>query len=352
MSVILQAVPYLGGAAVTGLALWFLRPLAHRLGLVDQPGDRKIHSHDTPLIGGIAMFLGLGTILVILRPPFPGLLPFLTATGLLLLVGMADDFLELSVRLRFVMQTVAALAMAVWGGVSVQHLGDLLGVGWVALGGWSLPFTVICIVGLINAVNMIDGLDGLSGSLSLVSFLFLAGAAWQAGRGAETAVALAFVTVLIPFLAVNARLGRGNAMVFMGDAGSTFLGFALAWFTVLLTQGDSPALRPVTALWLVAVPLIDMFSAFLRRTLEKGRPFEPDRRHFHHVLLRRGLSVNGVVAVMAGGAILCAGAGLAADRLGVPDPWMFYGILVLFAVCHLLACRLWKRLERSGGRMP
>ncbi|MBF0424218.1 MAG: undecaprenyl-phosphate alpha-N-acetylglucosaminyl 1-phosphate transferase [Magnetococcales bacterium] len=328
-------------AVVTGAALLVGVPLARRIGLVDRPDSRKIHIGDKPLIGGAGMFLGLLAAFHFLDLNIPESPHLLLAMSILVLVGVLDDSMNLSVSLRFIVHITVAFFLAWWGGVGVFYLGDLFAFGPVYLGNGMVVFTVICVVGVINAVNMVDGLDGLGGGLGLVSFTLIALLSLNAGLGDVTLLAMAFIAVLLPFLAFNVRWFGRPAALFMGNAGSTFLGFSLAWFMVYLTQGDHRVLRPVAAVWLIAVPLIDMFSVLLRRVLQGRPPFAADRKHFHHLLLHLGWSVNRTVLFLTGLALLCGAIGILGDRLGIPEYLMFAAILTIFAGYFWGSTRLW-----------
>ncbi|MEO5371694.1 MAG: hypothetical protein H7833_16625 [Magnetococcus sp. DMHC-1] len=336
------------GMTVTYAALWAGRPLAHRIGLVDHPDARKIHVGNKPLIGGAGMFLGLLTAVFFLNLNLPEMLYLFVAIAILVLVGVVDDYLDLSVALRFGVHITVAMIMAWWGGLDINYLGNLLAFGVIYLGGWSVLFTVICMVGVINAVNMADGLDGLGGALSLVSFVLIATLAGLSGNQEATLLAMAFISVLLPFLAFNVRWRGRPATLFMGNAGSTFLGFALAWFMVYLTQGTHPSLRPVTAVWLIAVPLIDMFSVMLRRILQKRHPFAPDRKHFHHLLLHLGWSVNRTVLFLAGLSLVFGLLGILGDRLKIPEYVMFVAILATFWGYFRESTRLWETSAKGA----
>ncbi|MBF0142673.1 MAG: undecaprenyl/decaprenyl-phosphate alpha-N-acetylglucosaminyl 1-phosphate transferase [Magnetococcales bacterium] len=343
-----MAVPYHAFViALVGcsLGLWLGIPLASRIGLVDRPGGRKQHRSVTPLVGGAAMFVGAVPGLLSISEPMPHLTRFLLVVTIIMIVGVWDDLVGLRVRYRFLTEFAVALAITLYGGVAVRTLGDLLGFGVVNLHEWASLFTMLCVVGVVNAFNMTDGLDGLAAGLSLVSFVLLTGLAWGAGRMGEAFGLGVLVAVLLPFFGVNSRLfGRSQAATFMGDAGSKFLGFTLAWFTIALSQGENPAFAPVTALWLIALPLIDMFSSIVRRLAWKRPPFGPDLDHLHHLLWRRGWGVNAIVLGMMAISLAFGLVGIILPLLGVPDFLMFFGILGIFG----LYCR-WG-LRRWGGR--
>ncbi|MBF0176182.1 MAG: undecaprenyl-phosphate alpha-N-acetylglucosaminyl 1-phosphate transferase [Magnetococcales bacterium] len=339
----------LSGGAVTCVVLWMGRSLAHRIGLVDHPDTRKVHIGDKPLIGGAGMFLGLLVAFFLLDLDIPELHHLRLAIAILVLVGVLDDYLNLSVALRFVVHITVAVIMAWWGGVGIYYLGDLFALGPIYLGNWMVIFTVICVVGVINAVNMADGLDGLGGGLGLVTFTLIVLLSLEAGLWNVAVLAAAFIVVLLPFLGFNVRWFGRPASLFMGNAGSTFLGFSLAWFMVYLTQGDHHVLRPVTAIWLIAVPLIDMFSVLLRRILQKRPPFAPDRKHFHHLLLHLGWSVNRTMLFLTGLSLLCGVVGILGERLNIPEYVMFAGILMVFFGYFWGSTRLWSVAPAHSG---
>jgi UDP-GlcNAc:undecaprenyl-phosphate GlcNAc-1-phosphate transferase len=343
--------------AVTAALVAVLRPLAVRIGLVDVPKGRKSHHGPVPLIGGVAMFLAL--VASCLAPAvtglswnLPGLPSFLTAGGLLVAVGVADDFLELTPGARFVAQASAALVMALGAGVLLADLGPMTLTGrTLELGLLAIPFTIFATVGVINALNMCDGMDGLSGSQALVSLggFAIALALWG-GAGADALIAV-LAGGVAGFLLFNMRLpGRARASVFMGDAGSMFLGFALTWFAVSLSQGPDPVLKPAAALWFIMVPIIDAVAMMLRRIVKGRSPFAPDREHLHHIFLLAGFSVNETVAIMAGLSATGVAIGLASTWLGLHDlavagAFLGVGLLYFWMIMH--AWRVMRFLSRS-----
>lgn len=319
----------------TGLLLWVLRPLALRIGLVDLPGGRKSHQGNIALVGGVAMFCALTFSALLLESPLGGLRTFFAGSLLLLIVGILDDFDELPTWSRFVAQLLAALMMTLWGGVEVTDLGAITGAGNVTLGHWAIPFTIFATIGVINAWNMSDGLDGLAGGLALMAFLILGYIAISAGRGTEGQLLFLLAGVVGAFLLFNIRFPRRpQALVFMGDAGSMFLGFALAWFAISLSQGENRAMTPVTALWILALPLIDAVSILIRRLFERRPPFKAARDHLHHILLSCGFSVNNAVGFILVLATAMGALGLLGFHHGLSEHLLFYGFLVLFAI-HL-----------------
>ncbi|OSM02366.1 MraY family glycosyltransferase [Magnetofaba australis] len=336
---------FLIALAATLASLEALRRIAPRLGLMDRPDARKRHAVPTPLVGGLALNIGVfvGWLCDPALVADPAVQSLMLGMGALLIVGVWDDRRELSVRVRFLTQIGAAAVLIVWGDVTVRQLGDLVGVGLIELGPLHGLFTAICVVGVINALNMVDGLDGLSGSLALVSLLTLLALAMTAGQAQDMRVIALLLGGVVGFWLYNARIfGRSRALVFMGDAGSMVLGLALAWLTIHMTQQTPAAMSASSALWVVLVPLVDMFSSLFRRLSEGSKPFGADRRHFHHWLQANGLSVNATVLTMSALAVLGGAAAFWGDASGVPQWVRFVAINLLCFVYFLSVRRFWR----------
>lgn len=331
---------------VTSFGLWVLRPVAVSIGLVDKPGGHKTHNGEIPLIGGIAMYLGLVVPLVVYQP-FPHWGTYIFASGLLLITGAADDYRELRVSTRMLMQLLAGLVMAQGAQNVLWSLGDIGGLGVVELGFLAVPFTLLCVVGVINALNMSDGMDGMAGSLALITVVLVMVLVWLQGSQEKLGLLLLFPAVLIPFLVVNlCSSWRKCGRAFMGDAGSTVLGFSLAWILIAYSQGEDAVFRPVTALWLIAVPLIDTVSIMIRRMLKGRSPFMPDRQHFHHVLLAAGLTSQQTLLVVVAVSVLMGGIGIAGEIALVPE-WQMVAGFVMFGLLYLVAVQHAWRVKRA-----
>jgi UDP-GlcNAc:undecaprenyl-phosphate GlcNAc-1-phosphate transferase len=335
-------VVFLLSASLIGL---LLRP-AQTLNWVDHPCTRKRHGHPTPLVGGVGMFLAfcIGVLLLPVRPDdLPVLLGGMT---LLMLVGLYDDIHHLRPVIRFLIQGSAVLLMAFVGHLSIGELGNLFGFGGIHLDWLSLPFTIIGVIGVINAMNMIDGLDGLAGGTALIAvfwlLVFLLGAP-LVDHG-NVGVLLVLAMAIVGFLVHNIRHPwRARATVFMGDAGSTMLGFVLGWFLVDLSQGQRAVMDPITAVWILAIPLMDTVSVMVRRVLAGQSPCAADRRHLHHLLLDSGLSHGRVVAVMLGLTFVLGGLGVLADALDIPSPVRFYAFFGLSCLYLFFTAEMAKR---------
>ena len=332
-----------------GLLFW-LRPVAIRIGLVDAPNRRKAHEGRVPLVGGMAMFCGFTLAALTLDIGLMAYRSFFAAAAILVVVGILDDMHELSSRARFGAQILAAVLMAYWGGVVLHDLGAIgFGGGVIVLSGWEIVFSVFATVGVINALNMSDGLDGLAGGLSLIALLGLAYVADRAGLASERTLLAMLVVVVVGFLLFNMRLPwRHQALVFMGDAGSMFLGFAITWFFIAMSQGEDRAMAPVAALWLLMVPLFDTIWLILWRFSQGRSPTSSDVGHLHHVLQMTGMGAATSVWVMLAIAALGAVTGITALAAGVAESTMFYLFLGLFAAYCMLMAVSWYRRRLLG----
>jgi colanic acid biosynthesis glycosyl transferase WcaI len=337
----------------TSLLVYFLSSRAHAVGLLDKPSGRKVHETDTPTVGGIAIFGGFLLALYFSSLIDVYLVGFVVPASLLVGVGALDDVVNMSPRSRFTVQILAGLLMTVAGGVVVAQLGALLVPGTVITTGvLAIPFTIICLVGLVNAFNMMDGIDGLAGSLTLIAFLGLGTVAYIGGQ-LSMVEGLSFLCFsLLAFLAFNVRhLWRKQADIFLGDCGSTFLGFSVLWFSVSLSQGEHAVMTPVTPLWFVVLPLFDMTTVMIRRVRSKRHPFEADREHLHHLFLAIGFSVAQTVLILTAVASVLALAGIAGLYLGVPENAMLALYLGLFAGYYYLVMHSWEKMRFLGRQI-
>ncbi len=341
------------GFIVTILMVGLLRPAALHIGLIDRPGERKVHSEGVPLVGGLAMFCGFSLAALTLEQAFTPYRSFFAAVAILMIVGVLDDMRELSSRSRFAAQIVAAGMMAWWGGIALNDLGGLRGGEHIVdLGRLAVPFTIFATVGVINALNMIDGMDGLAGGLSLVALSGLAFIAHDAGLHDRRDLLLLLSVCVVAFLVFNVRApGRSQAMVFMGDAGSMFLGFAITWFFIDMSQGPVRVMTPVTALWLLLIPLFDTVWLLIRRPLTGRLPTAADAEHVHHVLQMIGLGVSQTFVLLMVVATGFAAAGIVALKLGVPQNVMFWIFLAMFAAYCVTMAMAWRRMRLFGISM-
>jgi undecaprenyl-phosphate alpha-N-acetylglucosaminyl 1-phosphatetransferase/UDP-N-acetylglucosamine 2-epimerase len=333
---------------VTLVAIFTLRPLAPRLGLVDRPNARKCHRGRIPLIGGLCFFLGLVAGLSYLDVIDSFSVALLGASALILLTGLVDDLYDLSVRSRLTIQVGTVLAVIAATGVYIDGVGQLFGDSQIRLHALGIPLTVLAVVGLMNAFNMLDGIDGLAGGLAIVGILaviaFSSGTGWQA---LSVLMLLQLLMVaLIPYLGVNLGWPDGRK-IFMGDAGSTLVGFLLGWGLIYLSQPRVGHIAPVDVLWCVAIPLMDTLGVMVRRMRLGRSPFKADRQHVHHLLLDAGYSPRVALAIIIGASGALAVAGYALRT--APE---LLSLIAFSALLVLYVARLQVVLQWLAGRKP
>jgi UDP-GlcNAc:undecaprenyl-phosphate GlcNAc-1-phosphate transferase len=308
-----------------------LRTVAVKIGLLDRPCERKQHEGLVPLVGGIAIFTAFSISAVLLSPSWSTVVMVLIALGVGVL-GVLDDIHGLQTRKRFLVQIMAAVAMVYLGGVQITQLGNLFGDGVIRFGAlMALLFSVFSAVGVINAMNMVDGADGLAGSIAFLTFLALAYVAYSAGDFVSTEILLIMVGAISAFILFNARLVIPKAQIFMGDAGSMFIGFVMAWYFIVLSQGDEPALSAVSAGWLFGLPLLDISAVMTRRLMEGRSPFAAGRDHIHHLLIDRGYSVNKALLIIVVAHAFFISIGLLSNVRRDLEPALFWLFIVLVA---------------------
>ncbi|MEH6584235.1 MAG: MraY family glycosyltransferase [Halioglobus sp.] len=311
---------------------WAAVFIGRRTHLVDQPDARKQHSGSVPLTGGIAIFctILLGTFAFNIAPYT---YEMLAIACLVFVIGVYDDYRHMNAALRLVIQYGSGVLLATYGGIAIHDAGNLLGMGDIALLALTIPLTALAVAGLSNAFNMIDGIDGLAAStiaLPLVALYLLASAS---GHPMADALALMLIPIGL-FLCFN--LGPNSRLlpkIFLGDGGSVTLGFLVTASLVYFSQGDNALILPVTALWLVTVPLMDMIATMLLRLRQGKSLMEADRSHLHHTLMNMGLGPRQTLALMVAYAAACAGTGLALEN--VPESLSLLMYFLLF-VAHCL----------------
>jgi UDP-GlcNAc:undecaprenyl-phosphate/decaprenyl-phosphate GlcNAc-1-phosphate transferase len=324
--------------------LLVLRPVAFSLGLLDVPGGRKTHSGEVPVIGGIAMFLASLAAISAVGLSGPGEVALLVAAALMVLVGALDDRFDLPPYTRILAHIAAAVTLVMASGFTVESFGDLLGFGAIGLGPVDFMFTIVATIALINGFNMLDGLDGLAGGVAFVALSGLAAHFIGAGQAHAAVVALSLVGAIGGFLIFNlpAKFNR-PVLAFMGDAGSTYLGFALAGISLIAIQPAGEGLPPVVVLWLMPVPILELFASTIRRAVTGLSPMQADRGHFHHRLLDAGFSVRAIFLLYLLVSVISAFCGLFLWRAGVSEAALFYAFAGLSSV-WLLSTRNATRL--------
>ncbi|KAA8996983.1 UDP-N-acetylglucosamine--undecaprenyl-phosphate N-acetylglucosaminephosphotransferase [Affinibrenneria salicis] len=306
------------------------RQAAFAVGLVDKPDARKRHQGHIPLVGGVVIYLTV-TLMTCWQPAWlPQSGCYVLCISALALLGVLDDRFDLPVAPRVLVQGGIAFTMMLAAGMQLNSLGRLWGQGELLLGYGALVITPLAVWAAINAWNMVDGIDGQLGALSCITFAALAILFAVGGQATLAQWCLGVIAALAAFLLFNLSVFGSGRKVFMGDAGSMVIGFTVLWLLIAATQGPSAVMRPVTALWLIAIPLMDMVTVMIRRVLRGQSPFVAGRDHLHHILMRRGLSARQALAVSCLLALGLAAAGIVSERLRLAEGPMLLAFLLCF----------------------
>lgn len=331
-------------ACTSAIAIVVLRRYAILFGWVDHPSKRKQHIGKVPLVGGLAIFLGV-TVGAACYGQFHWFEKSIISTAFLLtLIGALDDRFDLSVRGRLLAQAASVITVIAISGVYIHTLGNLFGYQ-INLEWLGPPVTIIAIIGLVNAFNMMDGIDGLAGSLELVS---IAAIAMYSGTGTLRSSLILLIllgTASVPYLMAN--LGMIGNKIFLGDAGSMLIGYLLAWTLIHMSQSPDAHLTPVDVLWCVGLPVSDTLVVMCRRMSQGKSPFKPDRGHIHHILLRAGLGPRPTLFVLIAIAASFAGVGAILKQLTSSSGLHLAAFILVMFAYGLTATLVWFRQESA-----
>ncbi len=284
--------PFIVAMMVAMAWLPLLAKFAAKWGILDQPGGRKVHGAPIPRIGGLAMTIGVLVAALIAIDLQPQDRWFLIAAGVLVASGALDDRFDLDYRLKFVGQLLAVGIVVLAGDVQVRAitLDDRLTLpDWI-----SLPLTIFFLIGITNAVNLADGLDGLAGGTTFLCLCAVALLSTAGDHNSGAALCLAFAGAVLGFLRFNTH----PATVFMGDAGSQLLGFAIGVLSIRATQSLATEVSAAIPILLLAIPILDTLSVMVQRMGEGRSPFSADKNHIHHKLLALGFGHHEAVSVI------------------------------------------------------
>lgn len=296
---ILPVIMAMGLAMLVSFAMTpLVKRLAYKIGAIDVPKDnRRMHKRPIPRLGGLAIFIGCLVSLLLFADIDRGLQGILLGACLIVAVGVVDDAHPLGAGVKFILQIVAAL-IAVWHGVVIQTIANpiafITGNPYWNFGIWAVPITVIWIVAVTNSVNLIDGLDGLADGVSTIAALTMLIIALLMGDLEAAIITAALVGACVGFIPYN----RNPAQIFMGDTGSTFLGFMLATVSVIGLFKLYAVISFIVPFIILGFPIFDTCSAFTRRILKGQNPMKADRSHTHHKLIDMGMNQKQAVATL------------------------------------------------------
>ncbi len=312
--------------------------LAPKMGMVDMPDPRKVHKAPIPRIGGWGIVLGALVPILIVARLDPLMQSFVIGGLTMFLYGVWDDAKQLSHWPKFAGQIFTVGLVVYYGNLWVSRFPFLEPE---ALPAWiGKPFTMFAMIGAINAVNHSDGLDGLAGGETLLSLIAIAFLSYLVDDDVSVAIAFATMGGILGFLRYNTH----PAQVFMGDAGSQFLGFTLAFLVVYLTQVGHSAVSPALSLLLIGLPLADIVVVLFLRIRGGMNWFRATRNHIHHRLLDRGFDhYETVVIIYSLQAILVTSAVFLRYYSDLVVMLMYFGVVCgLFALLVTAEQRQWK----------
>ena len=315
-------------------------------GLIDKPCKRKQHTGEIPLVGGLSIFIAFAISTSIFLENTTKINLFLIASALMVYVGVLDDKYDLSVRSRLFAQFLIASLIVFGLELTFDNLGNILGFGDVELGALGIIFTYLAVMAAINAYNMIDGMDGLLGTIALNTFLSMAILAYFHNNAFLIELYLIFSCVLLPFIIANLGVFPFKGQkVFMGDAGSMFIGFAVISIFLMFNYSEPSEdlkFRPIVMLYVIGLPLIDMIAIMYRRVKKGKSAFQADRDHIHHIFLRGGFSEKSTLIFIAFFSVLLSILGVLLELNKVEEYKMLFIFLCVFFTYNMLISHAWK----------
>ncbi|MFX3622954.1 MAG: glycosyltransferase family 4 protein [Ectobacillus sp.] len=263
----------------------FVIKLAFKIGAVDKPNARKVHTRIVPRLGGLAIFIGVIAGYLASGLYQERMMTIAAGAVIIVIVGILDDIYELSPKWKLLGQVTVAV-LIVKSGLTIQILSIPLVEGYFDLGIWSYPITILWIVGITNAINLIDGLDGLSAGISTIALATIAFMAAQQNTFLILTIAVIVIASTIGFLFFNFH----PAKIFMGDTGALFLGYCISVLSLLGLYKSVTLFSFIVPIIILGVPVFDTTFAIIRRIVNKKPISAPDKSHLHHRLLAIGFS--------------------------------------------------------------
>lgn len=316
--------------------IWF----ANKNGIVDKPNSRKVHNKPVPLLGGTVIFIAFAVPFLVFAGLNVKTISIIFCSVILVTLGLLDDIYDIGAKKKLIVQICCSI-IAVAAGIKVnigEYITENATIAFLVDG----IISICWIIGIINAVNLIDGLDGLAGGVSIIaSIAFVFILKGKSSNSMGYIMALSLAGSVLGFLFYNFY----PAKIFMGDMGSTFIGFLLAVLGIVsLDVPDNPA-----SIWapiiILGVPIFDTGLTILRRVVHKKPLFCPDKNHLHHCIMARGFTQKQTVLIMYGFALLAALVGVVVAK----GEHFYAGLVViglLIALGILMSCSIFTKIKR------
>ena len=324
----------------------FVKKLAFKIGAVDVPRDsRRMHKRPTARLGGLAIFFGFIISAVIFSQIDKEITGILIGATIIVILGIFDDIYALSAKIKFAVQLVAALCPAIMG-VSIDFIkvpSFISDYGYIGLGYFAIPITLVWIVGITNAINLLDGLDGLACGVSSISALTLLCIAIIVGEPTVAFLTSALAGACFGFLPYNFN----PAKLFMGDTGALFLGFVLASISVQGLFKGYAVISIAAPLLILGLPIFDTTSAILRRVKNHQPIMSPDRGHLHHRLVDAGFSQKQAVTIIYVLCLILCISAIILIATGAISWWVFIAVIIGFILFLYLTPKIIEFLTES-----
>ncbi len=322
----------------------FIQKIAIHIDAIDMPNDRKVHKKPTPRLGGLGIYLGFLLGYIFFGEPSEIMNAILIGSFIIVLTGVIDDIKPLQPSTKFIGQLIAASVVAFYGNILLK---DIKAFGlYIDFGIFSYPLTLFFILGCINCMNFIDGLDGLAGGISSIYFITIGIIAIiQEKNGLDFVLTFTMFGSTLGFLVHNFH----PASIFMGDSGSMFLGFIIS-VIALLGFKNVTMTSLIIPLLILAIPILDVLFAIIRRFIKRQKISAPDKYHIHHQLLNKNLSERSVVLIIYLINILFALASIVYILKTVLVGYIIYGILLVIIVAFILKTNIIFEKKENGDK--
>ncbi|MFB4167174.1 glycosyltransferase family 4 protein [Virgibacillus sp. JSM 102003] len=298
-----------------------VKKLAIKIGAIDKPNQRKVHSKVMPRLGGLSIYITFMGWLIFFQSNSEYVWYLVIGGTIIVIVGLLDDIIELSAKVKFAGQILAAVVIST--GVQIEFI-NLPFDATLEFGMWSIPLTILWIVGVSNAINLIDGLDGLASGVSAIALLTISGLAISMGNTFSIFAGLILLGSTVGFLLYNFY----PAKIFLGDTGSLFLGFMISVLAILGFKNVT-VFSIIIPIIILGVPISDTFFAMIRRIIQNKPITAPDKFHLHHCLLKLGYSHRTSVLIIYAMSALF---GIAAIIFTKSTLWVSITVLVVLTL--------------------
>ncbi|WP_273497820.1 glycosyltransferase family 4 protein [Peptoniphilus rhinitidis] len=289
-------IPFFAAFALTFVQMPLTIKLAKKWGFIDVPKDtRRVHKKPIPVGGGIAMVITVTILMIVFLPLTKALVMTILSSLLIAFSGLYDDKHDLSPKLKFVFQIIAAILLII-GGIKIEFFTNPFDShdALFILNILSIPVTIFWVCGITNTINLIDGLDGLASGVSMICAISMFFITYEMGRVNVSLVCALVAGACLGFLPFNFN----PAKIFMGDTGALYLGFMLSYISISGFLKQAAILTIFVPVLILGVPVFDTAFAMVRRKLSGKSMVEADKGHLHHRLLNMGLNQRQTVVIL------------------------------------------------------